>query len=274
MEWWQAILLGLVEGVTEYLPVSSTGHLLVLQRALGLPQDEAANTFAICIQAGAIVAVLGLYRRRVGSMARGFVGRDPAGRRLLALITVAFVPAAVLGLSTHEWIEARLFGIQSIVAAWFVGGATILIVERLRRRRRREERPGFDVEQLDALRAFGIGLAQCAALWPGTSRSLATIVGGVLIGLSLTAAVEFSFLLGAVTLLAATAYKALDGGGAMLEAYSPLSIAQGFLAAWVAALISVKWMVGYLQRHGLALFGWYRVALALGVGVAVGCGLL
>lgn len=261
MSWWQALILGLVEGLTEYLPVSSTGHLLLAQRLLGIPAGEAANAYAICIQAGAIVAVLGIYRERVAAMLRGLLGRDEAGRRLLVCIIAGFLPAAVLGLAFNDWIEARLFGLRPVVAAWFVGGVAILAVRGMRKGRDRSA--GFGLELLTPRMALVIGLMQCLAMWPGTSRSLVTIVGGVLIGMRLSAAVEFSFLLGVVTLGAATAYKALESGPVMVEQYGVASIAVGFVAAWLAAVVSVRWMVSWLQNHGMAIFGWYRIALAL-----------
>ena len=263
MSWWQALLLGLVEGLTEYLPVSSTGHLILVQRALGIAEGDAANAYAICIQAGAIVAVLGLYRARVASMWRGLLGRDADGRRLLACIIAGFVPAAVLGLAFNDWIEARLFGLKPIVFAWFVGGVAILAVRGARKGR--DESAGLGLEALTPRAAVLIGLLQCVAMWPGTSRSLVTIVGGVLVGLRLSAAVEFSFLLGVVTLCAATAYAGLKDGAVMLERDGPLSRAVGFVAAWVSAVIAVRWMVRWLQEHGMAVFGWYRILLAVGV---------
>jgi len=263
MSWWQALILGLVEGLTEYLPVSSTGHLLLFQRALGIAEGEAANAYAICIQAGAIVAVLGLYRERVASMFRGLVGRDAEGRRLLLCIIAGFMPAAVIGLALNDWIEARLFGTWPTVAAWFVGGVAILAVRGMRKNR--DEGAGFGLADLTPISAFYIGLLQCVAMWPGTSRSLVTIVGGVLVGLRLSAAVEFSFLLGVVTLCAATGYAGMKSGALMLETYGPLSLVVGFVAAWLAAVISVRWMVSWLQKHGMAIFGWYRIALAVGV---------
>ena len=263
MEAWQATLLGLVEGLTEYLPVSSTGHLLIVQRALGIESSDASNAFAICVQAGAIVAVLGLYFARVRSMALRLLGRDAEGRRLLITILAGFAPAAVLGLLFNDWIEAHLFGWQPVAFALFAGGVGILLAERFRRRRRESKGGGVELDQLTWRMALLIGLFQCVAMWPGTSRSLMTIVGGLLVGLRLRAAVEFSFLLGVVTLLAATGYSALKDGEVMLEAYGWSPIAIGFLTAWVAAVLSVKWMVGYLNRHGLGVFAWYRVALAL-----------
>lgn len=264
MEVWQALVLGFVEGLTEYLPVSSTGHLILAQRALGIEASDSANAYAICIQAGAILAVLGLYRARVAQVLRGLAGKDPAGLRLGLALVCAFVPAAVVGLLFDDRIEEVLFGLEPIVAAWFVGGAAILVVSKWRGPD--TARAGRELAELGLKSAFLIGLCQCLALWPGTSRSLVTIVGGLLVGLSMSAAVEFSFLLGVLTLLAATAYKSLDAGPAMLENYGWGTILIGTLTAWVFAVVSVKWMVRWLQGHGLAVFGWYRVLLALAVG--------
>ena len=257
MSWWEAVVLGLVEGLTEYLPVSSTGHLLVAQRLLGIGAGEAANAYAIVIQAGAIVAVFGLYRQRIAQMARGVAGREPVGRRVAVALLIAFVPAAIFGLLGEEAIERYLFGACPVVSAWAAGGLLILVVApRIRRDR------GYPLEGIGMRAALIIGIAQCAALWPGVSRSLATILGGLAAGLSLAAAVEFSFLLGLVTLGAATVYKAADSGAAMLEAYGTLELALGFLAAWISAVLAVKWMVAWLNRRGLAVFGWWRLAAA------------
>jgi len=259
MEWWQAILLGVVEGVTEFLPVSSTGHLILTQRALGMPSTEATRAYAIVIQIGAIAAVLGLYRGRIAQMVQGLLGRDPAGRRLLVNVLVAFVPAAVIGKLFNDPIERVLFGLWPVAAAWLVGGLVLLALPGVLKSRKTA------TQGLDALtpqRAVLIGLAQCAALWPGTSRSLATIVGALLLGLELTAAVEFSFLLGLVTLAAAAGYKTLKSGPVMMTAIGPRDLALGVALAAVSAAVSVRWMVTWLQRHGMAIFGWYRVALA------------
>ena len=264
MEWWQALVLGVVEGLTEYLPVSSTGHLLLAQRALGIEQGEAANAYAICIQAGAILAVLGLYRARVAQMLRGLGGSDPEGLGLAVAVIVAFLPAAVVGLAFDARIEELLFGLKPVVFAWLVGGLAILGVGRWRRKKGTGSSLGL--AQLGPRGALVIGLFQCLALWPGTSRSLVTIVGALVVGLSLSAAVEFSFLLGLLTLLAATAYKALDQGPLLVQSYGAVSLTVGVLSAWLAAVVSVRWMVSWLQSHSLALFGWYRVLLALLVG--------
>lgn len=266
----QALILGLVEGLTEYLPVSSTGHLLLTQRLLGIESGEISNAFAISIQAGAILAVLGLYRVRVGEMIVGVCGGNARGRRLAFNLVAAFIPAAVLGLLLEKLIKKFLFGggewgLWPIVAAWFVGGAAILLVTAVRRKRGMSTATGFSLEELTLKMSVLIGVAQCLAMWPGVSRSLVTIVGGVLAGLSLPAAVEFSFLLGVITLGAATAKDMMDSGTAMLSTYGWLPVALGFFAAWASAVLAIQWMVGYLKSHGMAIFGWYRIFLALAV---------
>ncbi len=279
MNWIEALILGIVEGLTEYLPVSSTGHLIVTQRfmSIGLEGRDkaAADCFAICIQAGAILAVLGLYWPRVRQMFMGLSGRDKEGLNLLFALVAGFLPAAVIGVLANDWIEARLFGLKPVVAALFVGGVAILFVDRWMKKG--GGAAGVELSKITLKMAFLIGLAQCVAMWPGTSRSLMTILGGVLIGLRLSAAVEFSFLLGVVTLTAATAKKAvwpLGGfgerydsafGGALLmwDDYGLVPLVVGVVAATVAAALAVKWMVGYLNRHGLGVFGYYRIALAL-----------
>lgn len=267
MDNFQALILGLVEGLTEYLPVSSTGHLLLAQRLMGIDSSTASDAFAICIQAGAILAVLGIYRQRVAQMVMGAVGRNEAGQRLLINLLSAFVPAAVLGLLLEKPIKKYLFGgdewgLWPVVAAWFAGGMAILVVSLARRSRGTSPTTGFDLEQLTIRMALIVGFAQCIAMWPGVSRSLITIVGGVLVGLSLPAAVELSFLLGVITLTAATAYDALKHGPEMLATYGATPLLIGFGAAWLSAVLAVKWMVGYLKSHGMEIFGWYRVALA------------
>lgn len=269
MDIFQALILGLVEGLTEYLPVSSTGHLLLAQRLMGIESGDISDAFVISIQAGAILAVIGLYRARVGEMLLGVAGRNPGGRRLAFNLVAAFIPAAVLGLILEKIIKKFLFGgsawgLWPIVAAWFAGGVAILVVTTIRKRRGRVT-TGTGLEDLTLKMSILIGAAQCLAMWPGVSRSLITIVGGLLAGLSLPAAVEFSFLLGVITLGAATAKDMLDFGGAMLSTYGWLPVAVGFFAAWASAVLAVKWMVGYLKTHGMAIFGWYRVVLAIAV---------
>lgn len=272
MDYFQALVLGLVEGLTEYLPVSSTGHLLLAQRLMGIESSTAADAFAISIQGGAILAVLGLYRARVAQMTMGLIGQDATGRRLLINLVSAFIPAAVLGLLLEKPIKKYLFGgdewgMWPVVAAWFVGGLAILAVSFARRRRGASPSAGLDLDQLTIRMALIVGFAQCLAMWPGVSRSLITIVGGVLVGLSLPAAVELSFLLGVITLTAATAYDALKHGPEMLATYGPVPLLIGFVSAWISAVLAVKWMVGYLKSHGMEIFGWYRVALAIAAAI-------
>ncbi|MBL4633346.1 MAG: undecaprenyl-diphosphate phosphatase [Kofleriaceae bacterium] len=285
MELWESIVLGIVEGLTEYLPVSSTGHLILSQRAMGLPASEAANAYAICIQAGAILAVLSLYWKSVQEVLAGWLGKAGIGKGneqgfvLGRNIIVAFLPAAFFGLLLDEWIEQKLFGLWPIVGAWFVGGVAILVVSWRRRASASEdgetgEKKAMALSGLTWKLALTIGFIQCLAMWPGTSRSLVTIVGGVLVGLSLTAAVEFSFLLGVVTLCAATVYKAKAAGPLMIAEYGWLPMIVGSLAAWISAVIAVKWMVSYLQKHGMSVFGYYRIALAIGVAAATSLGAL
>jgi len=257
VELWQAVILGLVEGLTEYLPVSSTGHLLIAQRVLGIRGGEAANAYAIVIQGGAILAVLGLYRDRLLRVVRGVLGRDPAGSRMALALVVAFIPAAVIGLLADDAIESYLFGVWPVAVAWAVGGLVLLLLEPWIRARK-----GESLETIGWQAALCVGLAQCAALWPGVSRSLATILGGLGVGLSLAAAVEFSFLLGLLTLGAATAFKALDSGEVILESYGPIEIAIGCAVACLSAVVAVKWMVAWLNHRGLAVFGWWRLIAA------------
>ena len=278
MNWWDAVLLGIVEGLTEYLPVSSTGHLILTQRALGVPETAASNAYAICIQAGAILAVLGLYRKHVGQVCSGWFGKigigkgDAEGFRLGLSIIVAFIPAAVLGLLFDDWIEQKLFGLWPVVSAWFIGGVAILAVAW--RRKAGDANVGKTLSELTWKMALAVGFLQCLAMWPGTSRSLVTIVGGVLVGLRLVAAVEFSFLLGVLTLCAATVYKAKDAGPIMIEEYGWTPMIIGSLAAWISAVVAVKWMVTYLKEHGMAVFGYYRVLLALVVAGLLAANLL
>lgn len=273
MDWLQALVLGVVEGLTEYLPVSSTGHLLLAQRILGIGSSTASDAYIICIQAGAIAAVLGLYWNRVREMFGGVLGKNPGGLRLAINIAIAFLPAAVCGLLLEKTIKHFLFGLWPTVAAWFVGGLAILATAWFRRRRRAANRPRHELEALTPRMALLIGLAQCVAMWPGTSRSLVTIVAGILVGLRMASAVEFSFLLGVVTLGAATTLDALKDGQVMYAEYGLATMAVGFAAAWLAAVVAVKWMVAWLNRHGLEIFGYYRVALAVVVAALIALGI-
>ena len=286
MQPWQAFILGVIEGITEYLPISSTGHLLVAQHLMGIgtataTEEAAADTFAICIQGGAILAVLGIYMKRVLQMLRGVIGQDSEGLKLAVMLVAGFLPAAVIGLALNDKIEEKLFGIWPVIVAWIVGGVMILATARWRKRNPAAG-SGKELFEMTWKMALVIGLLQCVAMWPGTSRSLMTIVGGLFVGLSIRSAVEYSFLLGVLTLTAATAKKAVwkvdapgvseqydvwfGGSQLMWDSYGPLPLAIGIVAATVSAAIAVKWLVSYLQSHGLSVFGWYRIALGLVIG--------
>lgn len=275
MHIWHAVVLGLVEGITEYLPISSTGHLIIAKAILGLTDQKTARSvddFLIIIQGGAILAVLGLYWPRVLQMFRGLLGKDPAGFKLARNLLVAFLPAAVFGKLLDDWIESKLFYLTPVLAAVLVGGLFMMWIDQWRAGRFgivKYHTRYRAIEELSALDALLIGLMQCVAMWPGTSRSMMTISAGFLVGLRPKAAAEFSFLLGLPTLGAATLYKlyknfkhAHDSGEPNLfQALGPAAAIVGILVAAIAAAIAVKWLVAFLNRHGLTPFGWYRIAL-------------
>jgi undecaprenyl-diphosphatase len=262
----KAATLGVVEGVTEFLPISSTGHLLVTQRLLGIGETDetkdAADSYAIAIQAGAILAVLLLYFGRVRSMAEGILGRDRDGRNVLLALVVSVVPAVAIALIFERPIKDNLLGVGPVIAAWLVGGVVILALAK----RWTSHTGGAAIEQITLRQAAIIGIAQVLAMWPGTSRSLVTILAALAVGLSLAAAVEYSFLLGLVTLSGATAYEVVKNGSLMIDAYGWVDPLIGLVFSFAAAAIAIKWLVGYLQTHSLAIFGWYRIVVA---GVAV-----
>ncbi|MGB0408440.1 MAG: undecaprenyl-diphosphate phosphatase [Opitutales bacterium] len=291
-----AIILGLVEGITEYLPISSTGHLILTNALLGLEGDtamldrdgnsilvedretgqprpytigEATYAYVIVIQAGAIAAVILLYWRSILNIALGCIGQSRTGRKLAINLIAAFIPAAVLGLLLDETIESFLGdNVIAVAAALVLGAIVMLIVERWRKHGRRgpvDPNDGPDLHELSIQQSLTIGLIQCIAMWPGTSRSMSTIVGGYLVGLSPKHAAEFSFLLGLITLSAASAYKLLGDGEQMLAALDFGPVLVGCLMAFASAMLAVKWLVGFLTKHGLALFAWYRIALAIAV---------
>lgn len=284
----QAAVLGIVEGITEYLPVSSTGHLILASALLGLdapPARKAAvDAFNIVIQGGAILAVLGLYWPRVVRMARGLAGRDPEGRRLIGLIVLAFLPAAVAGPFLDDAIDQWLFNPPAVVTALALWGAVMIVVDRWQKRAYGgPEGPGGpqttrryrEIEDLTWRSAVFIGVLQCLAMWPGTSRSMITIVAGMLVGMPPRQSAEFSFLLALPTLGGACVFKIakdlLGGGPSLLATLGLAPMGVGIAVATVSAALAVRWLVHYLNRHGLAVFGWYRLALAAGfVGLIAG----
>jgi undecaprenyl-diphosphatase len=272
----KAVILGIVEGITEFLPISSTGHLVVTEKLLDIGTHagtkDAADTYAITIQAGAILAVVVLYWRRLVEMAQGVVGRDEEGRRISLAVLIAFIPAAIVGVLFEKEIRDQLFGVWPIIVAWVVGGVFILLFARSLHAR--GEQSGAPLGSITVRDALFIGAAQVIALWPGTSRSMVTILAALLIGYGVSAAVEFSFLLGLVTLGAATAYDLLKHGDELFKAYGYLTPAVGFVFAFLAAVVAIRWMVSYLQRHGLSIFGWYRIGIAAVALVLVAAGVI
>ncbi len=258
----QSIILGIVEGLTEYLPVSSTGHLIITRYILGLGSSDALNAFDICIQSGAILAVLGLYFQRVREMWDGVMGRNKTGISLIVNMFVGVLPAVVLGLLCESYIKSLLFNETTVTVTWALGGIVILLYSRARERSGK----GFSGKPLEELTwkgALKVGFMQCIAMCPGVSRSLMTMLGGLVSGLSVSAAVEFSFLLGLVTLGGATCHDAIKHGSEMVAVIGWVPMLVGTFTAWLSSIIAVKWMVGYLNKHGLAIFGWYRIAAAL-----------
>lgn len=248
-------ILGLVEGATEFIPVSSTGHLIVVSDWLGLI-DERAKTFDIFIQLGAILAIVWLYRARL-TRAVLDARHDSASRRLLLSLFIAFLPAAVVGFLTHEWIKDRLFNPAVVAVALVVGGVVILLVERWAPTARFD-----DVNELPPRTVLGIGLAQVLSLIPGTSRSGATIMGGYALGLSRTAATEFSFFLAVPVMLAATTFDLAKSWSVLTVTDIPM-FSVGFIVSFVSALIVVKAFLSYVSRHSFAVFAWYRIAFGL-----------
>lgn len=254
----KAIILGAVEGITEYLPISSTGHLLVTQRLLDLGTGDgktAADTYAVAIQVGAIFAVVALYWHRIVQMLNGIVGRDREGRELLVKLVVAFLPAAVFGLIGEKVIKEHLFGPWPVVVAWTVGGIFLLVWKPPRG-------TTGTLADLSMRSALIIGCAQAIAMWPGTSRSLVTIVAALMIGLAMPAALEFSFLLGLATLTAATVLDLGKHGSELIDTYGWRTPLLGALVAFLTAVLAVRWLVSYLRTRPLTIFGWYRLAIA------------
>src|SRR5215510_14258328 len=266
-DFFKAIVLGIVEGLTEFLPVSSTGHLLLVNQFLGNDpaRKEFWDTFSVLIQFGAILALLSIYFGRLWRLALGFF-TDPSARRFVIGVLIAFLPAAIVGALAHDFIKGVLFNVWIICFTLIVGGAILLWIDQL------DLRPRYvDAEKYPLLTYFFIGLAQCVAMIPGVSRAGATIVAALLLGGDRRSAAEFSFWLAMPTMFGAFVYDLYKSRGQM-SLDNGLIIALGFAVSFVAAWIVVKTFLGYVQRHGFALFAWWRVvvgtvgliALALG----------
>lgn len=253
-----AALLGLVEGITEYLPISSTGHLILVSRLFGL-EGEGADAFDVVIQLGAILAVVVHYRRLLFLRVVGLGKREKESLALFTALVVGFLPTAIVGLLFHKAIK-RLFSEPLVAAALVVGGIVMIVVERARAKKKAAGLVGL--EHVTPRRAFVIGLGQCVSMWPGSSRSMCTIVAGQLSGLSTATAAEFSFLLGLPTLGAATLYEAWKSRAALAE-IGALNIAIGLGVSFVVAWAVIAAFLAYLKQRGLVPFGVYRIALGL-----------
>lgn len=270
MNWIDAVLMGVIEGLTEFLPVSSTGHLILVGDRLG-QNSPAAKTLEIVIQLGAVLAVVVYYRKRLGQLLAGVFRRDTAAIRLTFALALAFVPAAVLGLLAHRAIKELLFHPAPVAGALIVGGVVMIAVEYGRRHRAAESVDGL--EHVTIRRALAIGFGQCLSLWPGASRSMTTIVSAEVTGLSASTAADFSFLLAIPTLGAATVYDLLKNYKTLEStpgAFTALAI--GMAVSFVVALLVISAFLRYLKRYGLTPFGIYRILLGILVLVLLGSG--
>jgi undecaprenyl-diphosphatase len=264
-DFFKAFVLGVVEGLTEFLPVSSTGHLLLVQHFFGFDDEDFGKTFAVLIQFGAILALLSIYFSRIWQIARGLL-HDTAARRFVIGVLLAFLPAAIVGALAHDFIKTILFNVWIVCFTLIVGGAILLWVDRMNLNTRYHDATRFTLPMY-----FIIGLAQCVSMIPGTSRAGATIVAAMLLGADRRSAAEFSFWLAMPTMAGAFAYDLFKSRG-QLNMDHALVIAFGFAVSFVCAWVVVKTFLGYVQRHGFALFAWWRVlvgsvcliALALG----------
>lgn len=268
----EAAILGVVEGLTEFLPVSSTGHLSLVSSAMG-HDDDATKALDVVIQAGAIVAVAIYYRKLFVDLVKGVVARDRDKLRLAGALAVAFIPAAVVGLALHKKIKELLFGPKPVAYALIVGGVAMIAVEVWRRAKKVRTEAGL--EKVTLGRALAIGIAQCASLWPGTSRSMSTIIGGQVSGLDTPTAAEFSFLLSVPVLGAATAFDLVKSRHELLDSPTgPTALVIGLVTAFIVSMLAIAGFLRYLKRYGLLPFGLYRIVLGVVVLVLVARGIL
>jgi undecaprenyl-diphosphatase len=255
----KVIIMGIVEGLTEFLPISSTGHLILAGSLLNFT-GEKVKVFEIVIQAGAMLAVCWEYRRRIIDVIRNF-SSDVAARRFVANLLVAFLPAVILGLMFGKFIKAHLFAPVPVALAFIIGAFVILIVER-RNRFNEDSLRIHSVDEMTMLDAFKVGCAQCFALIPGTSRSGASIIGGMVFGLSRQAATEFSFFLAIPTLFGATIYSLYKERALLSVADLPM-FGVGALAAFISAFFCVRWLLRYISSHDFMIFVWYRIVFGV-----------
>ncbi|KQW42242.1 MULTISPECIES: undecaprenyl-diphosphate phosphatase [unclassified Roseateles] len=263
----KAAIMGIVEGLTEFLPISSTGHLILAGSLLNFV-GEKAKVFEIAVQTGAMFAVVWEYRERLARTVKG-ITHEPQAQRFALNVLIAFLPAVVLGLAFGKYIKAHLFHPVPVALAFIVGGLIILWVEARHKRlygdmdmqgaRKARIETVDDMRPMDALK---VGLLQCLAMIPGTSRSGATIIGGVVLGMSRKAAAEFSFYLGIPTLMGAGAYSVLKQRDALDWGDLPM-FAVGLVFAFISALLCIRWLIRYVSNHDFKIFAWYRIAFGL-----------
>lgn len=254
--YWKALILGIVEGLTEFLPISSTGHLIVVGSLLDF-NDERGKLFEIVIQSAAILAVMWEYRAKLGSVVNGLIQKQEAAQRFVFNVFIAFLPLALIGLAFGKQIKAALFNPITVACTSIIGALFILWAEK--------RQHTVSVESVDDLNwkdALKVGCAQALALIPGTSRSGATIIGGLFFGLSRRAATEFTFFLAMPTLIAATLYE-LYKERALLSSDDLVMWSVGFIASFISAFLCVRWLLRYISSHDFTVFAWYRIAFGL-----------
>ena len=252
----KALFLGLIEGLTEFLPISSTGHLILFGHLIDF-QSDSGRAFEVVIQLGAILAVCWLYRQKIIELVKGFFSGDVHARRFAINVFVAFLPAVVIGVLAVDFIKQVLFSPLVVAFALIIGGLIIFAVEA------REYKPKtIEATDISFKQSILVGFAQCVAMVPGTSRSGATIIGGMLLGLSRKAATEFSFFLAMPTMLGAATYDLFRNAN-VLTSDNLVNISVGFMAAFVAALLVIKALVKFVEKHSLRVFAWYRIVLGI-----------
>jgi undecaprenyl-diphosphatase len=251
---WKTLLIGVVEGLTEFLPVSSTGHIILAERLLDF-QGPPGKVFEIVIQLGAILAVCLLYHMKIWTTVQGVLRREKAAVRFAAAIVIAFLPAAVVGVIAHKYIKSMLFDPTVVAVALIVGGIAILVIERYAQRPRIKS-----LDEVDLKTALLVGLCQCLAMVPGVSRAGATIMGARVFRVDRATAAEFSFFLAMPTMLGATVYDLYKNWSLLSWDHGGI-IALGFVAAFVTAMVVVSAFVRFISRHGFGVFAWYRIAV-------------
>ena len=252
----KALFLGFIEGLTEFLPISSTGHLILFGHMIDFHSDD-GRVFEVVIQLGAILAVCWLYRQKIIDLLKGFFSGDSEARHFAFSVLIAFFPAVMIGVFAVDFIKSVLFSPLVVAVALIVGGLIIFWVESIKFEHKTTEATKITYKQ-----AFLVGCAQCVAMIPGTSRSGATIVGGMFSGLSRKAATEFSFFLAMPTMLGAATFDLIRNADVLTQG-NMLNIAVGFVAAFIAALLVVSALVKFVERHTLRVFAWYRIVLGV-----------